>query len=206
MSAHLRATAFYWCTIAVPASWLRAFAWALQLHAIQEAGFWANAHLDAACVSIDNTKSTSNAFLIIYRKRRLCHSNNMAEDLSEIKITDRMSLKDKNFLVTGGARGIGFAVCKSIAQLGIEYQFRCRTFANFEFIGMKEAALLSLTSFQNLSKSSILCPNDMALKHRIIKPTSPTNNRLKVLLPTPSKALVSCMVDLPQLGYVLMSL
>ena len=44
----------------------------------------------------------------------------MAEDLSEIKVTDRFTLKDKNILDTGGARGIGFAVCNSIAQIGIQ--------------------------------------------------------------------------------------
>ena len=39
-------------------------------------------------------------------------------DLSEIKITDRFSLAGKNFLITGGGRGIGFACGKAIAQLG----------------------------------------------------------------------------------------
>lgn len=31
----------------------------------------------------------------------------MASDLSEIKVTDRFSLKDKNFLVTGGGKSNG---------------------------------------------------------------------------------------------------
>ncbi|KAK3715522.1 hypothetical protein LTR37_007010 [Vermiconidia calcicola] len=40
------------------------------------------------------------------------------EDLSDVKVTDRMSLKGRNIFVTGGGRGIGFAICKAIAQLG----------------------------------------------------------------------------------------
>lgn len=39
-------------------------------------------------------------------------------ELGEIKVTDRFSLKGKNFLITGGGRGIGFACAKAIAQLG----------------------------------------------------------------------------------------
>lgn len=39
-------------------------------------------------------------------------------DLSEVKITDRFDLSNKNFLITGGGRGIGFACAKAIAQLG----------------------------------------------------------------------------------------
>ncbi|KAK5098265.1 hypothetical protein LTS08_006398 [Lithohypha guttulata] len=39
-------------------------------------------------------------------------------DTSDVKITDRINLKDKNFLITGGGRGIGFACAKAIAQLG----------------------------------------------------------------------------------------
>lgn len=39
-------------------------------------------------------------------------------DLGEIKVTDRFSLRDRNFLITGGGRGIGFACAKAIAQLG----------------------------------------------------------------------------------------
>ncbi|KAH8434538.1 SDR family NAD(P)-dependent oxidoreductase [Aspergillus melleus] len=38
--------------------------------------------------------------------------------LSEIKVTDRFDLSNKNFLITGGGRGIGFACAKAIAQLG----------------------------------------------------------------------------------------
>lgn len=43
---------------------------------------------------------------------------NNSNDLSEVKITDRLSLAGKNFLITGGGRGIGFACGKAIAQLG----------------------------------------------------------------------------------------
>ncbi|KAJ6084959.1 hypothetical protein N7499_004588 [Penicillium canescens] len=39
-------------------------------------------------------------------------------DLGEVKITDRFDLSNKNFLITGGGRGIGFACAKAIAQLG----------------------------------------------------------------------------------------
>lgn len=38
--------------------------------------------------------------------------------LGDIPVTDRLSLKNKNFLITGGGRGIGFACGKAIAQLG----------------------------------------------------------------------------------------
>ena len=39
-------------------------------------------------------------------------------DLGEIKVSDRLNLTGKNFLITGGGRGIGFACGKAIAQLG----------------------------------------------------------------------------------------
>lgn len=39
-------------------------------------------------------------------------------DLGEIKVTDRFDLTGRNFLITGGGRGIGFACAKAIAQLG----------------------------------------------------------------------------------------
>lgn len=39
-------------------------------------------------------------------------------DLSEVKVTDRFNLTGRNFLITGGGRGIGFACAKAIAQLG----------------------------------------------------------------------------------------
>ncbi|RSL52972.1 hypothetical protein CEP54_010615 [Fusarium duplospermum] len=37
---------------------------------------------------------------------------------SDIKVTDRFDLGGKNFLITGGGGGIGFACAKAIAQLG----------------------------------------------------------------------------------------
>ena len=37
---------------------------------------------------------------------------------ASLKVTDRLSLKDKTIVVTGGGRGIGLAISKSIAQLG----------------------------------------------------------------------------------------
>ena len=51
-------------------------------------------------------------------KRSFSFSRSNREDLSNVKITDRMSLKGRNILITGGGRGIGFAICKAIAQLG----------------------------------------------------------------------------------------
>lgn len=36
----------------------------------------------------------------------------------DAKVTDRIHLKGKSVFVTGGGRGIGFAICKAIAQLG----------------------------------------------------------------------------------------
>lgn len=38
--------------------------------------------------------------------------------LGDVKITDRFDLSNKNFLITGGGGGIGFACAKAIAQLG----------------------------------------------------------------------------------------
>lgn len=35
-----------------------------------------------------------------------------------MKLTDRLSMKGKTVVVTGGGRGIGLAICKAIAQLG----------------------------------------------------------------------------------------
>lgn len=40
------------------------------------------------------------------------------KDLGEVKVTDRFDLSGKNFLITGGGRGIGFACAKAVAQLG----------------------------------------------------------------------------------------
>jgi len=37
---------------------------------------------------------------------------------ADIKLTDRLSLKGKTVVVTGGGRGIGLAICKAIAELG----------------------------------------------------------------------------------------
>ncbi|KAL5589822.1 hypothetical protein FOVSG1_011689 [Fusarium oxysporum f. sp. vasinfectum] len=39
-------------------------------------------------------------------------------DLGDVKVTDRFDLTGKNFLITGGGGGIGFACAKAIAQLG----------------------------------------------------------------------------------------
>ncbi|TXB97504.1 hypothetical protein FocTR4_00011303 [Fusarium oxysporum f. sp. cubense] len=38
--------------------------------------------------------------------------------LGDVKVTDRFDLTGKNFLITGGGGGIGFACAKAIAQLG----------------------------------------------------------------------------------------
>lgn len=42
----------------------------------------------------------------------------LGDPAAEIKLTDRLSMKGKTVLVTGGGRGIGLAICKAIAQLG----------------------------------------------------------------------------------------
>lgn len=42
----------------------------------------------------------------------------VGSDMGNVKVTDRFDLSDKNFLITGGGRGIGFACAKAIAQLG----------------------------------------------------------------------------------------
>jgi sorbose reductase len=36
----------------------------------------------------------------------------------DVTVTDRFNMKGKSVLVTGGGRGIGFAICKAVAQLG----------------------------------------------------------------------------------------
>lgn len=41
-----------------------------------------------------------------------------SNDIRENSIADRMSMKGKTVLVTGGGRGIGFAITKAIAQMG----------------------------------------------------------------------------------------
>ena len=48
---------------------------------------------------------------------RIVHGSEEASPRDE-KPTDRFDLTDKNFLVTGGGRGIGLATCKGIMQLG----------------------------------------------------------------------------------------
>ena len=50
--------------------------------------------------------------------RRFSISRPNRQDLSEMKLMDRLTLKGRNILVTGGSRGIGFAVCKAVAHLG----------------------------------------------------------------------------------------
>lgn len=45
-------------------------------------------------------------------------ANVSEKDLGEVTVTDRLSLSNRNFLITGGGRGIGFACAKAIAQLG----------------------------------------------------------------------------------------
>lgn len=42
----------------------------------------------------------------------------LRDPAAEVKLTDRLSMKGKTVLVTGGGRGIGLAICKAIAQLG----------------------------------------------------------------------------------------
>ena len=55
---------------------------------------------------------------ISHANRNFSSSSVVQENISDVKVTDRMSLKGRNIFVTGGGRGIGFAICKAIAQLG----------------------------------------------------------------------------------------
>jgi len=45
-------------------------------------------------------------------------SSRKEDPAASLKITDRLSLKNKTIVVTGGGRGIGLAITKAIAQLG----------------------------------------------------------------------------------------
>ena len=44
-------------------------------------------------------------------------SKSVRNDPSDVKVTDRMSMKGRNVFVTGGGTGRGFAICKAVAQL-----------------------------------------------------------------------------------------
>jgi len=50
--------------------------------------------------------------------RALSTSRGLRNDISNLNVIDRFSMRDKTVLVTGGGRGIGFAICKAVAQLG----------------------------------------------------------------------------------------
>jgi sorbose reductase len=61
--------------------------------------------------------SPSNAHHVVQRPfTSTVHRRN--DPAASLKITDRLSLKDKTIVVTGGGRGIGLAISKAIAQLG----------------------------------------------------------------------------------------
>lgn len=53
-----------------------------------------------------------------YNVRNFSASRSVRQDISEIPTSDRLSLKGRTVLVTGGGRGIGFALCKAVAQQG----------------------------------------------------------------------------------------
>ena len=50
--------------------------------------------------------------------RSFTASRSRREDISEVKVSDRLGLQGKSVLVTGGGQGIGFAISKAIAQQG----------------------------------------------------------------------------------------
>jgi sorbose reductase len=52
------------------------------------------------------------------RQRSFTSTTHHKDSAAEVKITDRLSMKGKTVLVTGGGRGIGLAICKAVAQLG----------------------------------------------------------------------------------------
>lgn len=51
-------------------------------------------------------------------RRSFSSTLSVKKSTKDVKITDRLSMAGKTVLVTGGGRGIGFAICKAIAQLG----------------------------------------------------------------------------------------
>lgn len=51
-------------------------------------------------------------------QRTFTSSTTFRDAAADLSISDRLSMKGKTVLVTGGGRGIGFAICKAIAQLG----------------------------------------------------------------------------------------
>jgi sorbose reductase len=51
-------------------------------------------------------------------QRTFTSSVHLRDPAAEVKITDRLSMKGKNVLITGGGRGIGLAIAKALAQLG----------------------------------------------------------------------------------------
>jgi sorbose reductase len=51
-------------------------------------------------------------------RRNFTSTMHLKDSAAEVKITDRLNMKGKTVLVTGGGRGIGLAICKAVAQLG----------------------------------------------------------------------------------------
>jgi sorbose reductase len=68
-------------------------------------------------VVTDNQASHPDS-LPTYRNHHPVMASANQPDLSEVRVTDRFDLSNRNFLITGGGRGIGFACAKAIAQLG----------------------------------------------------------------------------------------
>lgn len=56
--------------------------------------------------------------IVTRQGRNFSVSRVVREDISDVPTADRLSLKGRSVLVTGGGRGIGFAICKAIAQQG----------------------------------------------------------------------------------------
>ena len=69
-------------------------------------------------ISIFGARVGSSRRLPTTAQRNFTSTRPLKDPAAEVKITDRLNMKGKTVLVTGGGRGIGLAICKAVAQLG----------------------------------------------------------------------------------------
>ena len=69
-------------------------------------------------ISIFGARAGSSRRLPTTAQRNFTSTRPLKDSAAEVKITDRLNMKGKTVLVTGGGRGIGLAICKAVAQLG----------------------------------------------------------------------------------------